>query len=89
MCIMCFGSVMWAKLKEVVYSADTCDVESITDYDEGPAPKLYSEELKKRGINVVERVLHDKGRAVLELFMKNGGLGSIREQMLLNKQKKI
>lgn len=89
MCIMCFGSVMWANLKEIVYSADTCDVESITDYDEGPVPGQYSEELRKRGINVVERVLQEKGRVVLQLFMKNGGLASIRQQALLNKQKKI
>ena len=52
---MCFGSIFWAGLKEVVYSVDILDVESITGYDQGPAPPI--QELKKRGLNIVEGVL--------------------------------
>lgn len=39
MCIMCMGNVIWSGLKEVLYSADTHDVQSITGFDEGPVPK--------------------------------------------------
>ena len=39
MCIMCLGNVIWSGLKEVAFSADTADVQSITGFDEGPVPK--------------------------------------------------
>lgn len=42
MCIMCLGNVIWSGLEEVVYSADTEDVQSITGFDEGPVPKNYN-----------------------------------------------
>lgn len=33
MCIMCLGNVIWSGLKEVIYSADTDDVQSIVGFD--------------------------------------------------------
>lgn len=73
MCIMCLGNVIWSGLKEVVFSADTEDVQNIVGFDEGPVPQNYSEELIKRGINVKERLLREKGKEVLRMYVENEG----------------
>jgi tRNA(Arg) A34 adenosine deaminase TadA len=73
MCIMCLGGVIWSGIKEVVYSADTCDVESLTGFDEGPVPKDYEKELNLRGIQVIPCLCQKEGRAVLKLYKDLGG----------------
>lgn len=73
MCIMCLGGVIWSGIKEVVYSADTDDVQSIVGFDEGPVPKEYNQELLKRGVNVISKVLHKQGQEVLMLYRDSGG----------------
>lgn len=73
MCIMCLGGVIWSGIKEVIYSADTIDVESLTGFDEGPVPKDYDHQLLKRGINVIPCLCQEQGRAVLKLYKDTGG----------------
>ena len=73
MCIMCLGGVIWSGVKEVVYSADTHDVQSIVGFDEGPVPKEYKQELVKRGVNVISNVLQKEGQEVLKLYRDSGG----------------
>lgn len=73
MCIMCLGGVIWSGIKEVVYSADTDDVQSIVGFDEGPVPKDYNQELLKRGVNVISKVLQKQGQEVLMLYRDSGG----------------
>lgn len=74
MCMMCFGAVIWSGIKEVVYSADTDDVESLTGFDEGPVPKDYEKQLLLRGIKLISCVCQEEGRAVLKLYKDSGGL---------------
>lgn len=66
---MCLGAVIWSRVSEVVYSADTQDTQKITGWDEGPLPSNVNEELIKRGINVVPRILNEEGCNVLKLFI--------------------
>lgn len=73
MCIMCFGGVIWSGIKEVIYSADTHDVESLTGFDEGPVPKDYQTQLNLRGIKVISCLYQEEGRAVLQLYKDSGG----------------
>lgn len=73
MCIMCLGGVIWSGVKEVVFSADTTDVETLTGFDEGPVPQDYETQLQLRGIHVISKVCQDKGRAVLKLYRDEAG----------------
>lgn len=74
MCAMCLGGVCWSGVKEVISSARPSDVESITGFDEGPTPPDYDDQLTRRGIRVVNDVLRDEGRAVLQRYVENGGV---------------
>ena len=73
MCAMCLGNVCWSGIKEVVSSAEPEDVERITGFDEGPTPSDYDDQLKLRGINLVPKLLREKGKKVLQLYVDQNG----------------
>jgi hypothetical protein len=52
----------------------TSDVQKIVGFDEGPTPMEYNFELNKRGINVIDGVMREEGRAVLKMYVEMGGL---------------
>ena len=73
MCAMCLGNVCWSGIKEVVSSAEPEDVERITGFDEGPTPPDYNDQLKLRGINLVQELLREQGKKVLQLYIDQNG----------------
>ena len=44
------------------------DVESLTEFDEGPLPADWVGELERRGIEVVRDIHRDDARAVLKQY---------------------
>ena len=67
-CAMCFGSIPWSGVRSVVVGASGQQVEKITGFDEGPIHPQWQQELRNRGIEVVENVLHDEALKVFHRF---------------------
>ena len=71
-CAMCFGSIPWSGVRSVVVGASGPQVEKITGFDEGPIHPQWQQELRKRGIEIVEDVLHDQALKVFHRFHDTG-----------------
>ncbi|NTV98412.1 MAG: nucleoside deaminase [Chlorobiaceae bacterium] len=72
-CAMCFGAIIWSGVNRVVCGASTDDA-CCAGFDEGPKPVLWVQELEKRGIEVETGVLRNEAKAVLESYIRNGGI---------------
>ncbi len=70
-CMMCLGGIMWSGIKEVYYGVPSCDVESITGFDEGFKPKWF-EEFKERGIIVYGNIETKLGKEALMKYINDG-----------------
>ncbi|MDQ1094460.1 tRNA(Arg) A34 adenosine deaminase TadA [Xanthomonas sacchari] len=71
-CCQCFGATVWAGIDRLLIGARAEDVESLTDFDEGPLPADWVGELNKRGIDVVRDLHRDDARAVLAHYGQHG-----------------
>ena len=71
-CAMCFGSIPWSGVRSVAVGARGEQVENITGFDEGPIHPQWQQELRSRGIEVVEDVLHEEALQVFHRFRDNG-----------------
>ena len=71
---MCCGSIPWSGVRSVVVSATGQQVEEITGFDEGPIHPQWQQELRKRGIEVIEDVLVAESNTVLREFAASGKL---------------
>ncbi|HRQ63267.1 MAG TPA: nucleoside deaminase [Xanthomonadaceae bacterium] len=72
-CCQCYGATFWAGISELVIGARGEDVESLTEFDEGPLPADWIGELERRGIAVRRDVLRAEACAVLRLYSERGG----------------
>jgi len=72
-CLMCLGAVLWSGVTRVVYAAPAADVSTILGFDEGPLPREWQGELRKRGIEVQGEFLRAEAAAVLELYKNKQG----------------
>lgn len=72
-CCQCYGATMWAGVDRLVIGARSEDVESLTEFDEGPLPADWVGELEQRGIAVVRDVHREDARAVLRAYGESGG----------------
>lgn len=70
-CIMCMGAIMWSGVKRVFFSVSSKDVEEITGFDEGFKPD-WTDEFKKRGIEVFGGIEAERGKEVLKEYIKSG-----------------
>lgn len=81
-CSMCLGATLWSGVRSLVIAGDGPELEEITGFDEGPVPHDWRDELKRRGINLIEDVLRDeaiaayKEFAASQNFVYNARLGS-------------
>lgn len=57
----------------LVIGARSEDVETLTEFDEGPLPADWIGELERRGIEVVRDVHRDLARDVLRAYGESGG----------------
>ena len=71
-CCQCFGATVWAGIDRLLIGARAEDVESLTDFDEGPLPADWVGELGKRGIEVVRDLHRDDARAGLAHYGQHG-----------------
>lgn len=72
-CCQCYGATMWAGIDRLLIGARSEDVESLTEFDEGPLPADWVGELERRGIEVVRDVLREDARDVLRAYGESGG----------------
>ncbi len=71
-CCQCFGATVWAGIDRLLVGARAEDVESLTDFDEGPLPADWIGELDKRGIEVVRDLHREAACAVLGHYGQHG-----------------
>ncbi|MFC4729654.1 nucleoside deaminase [Coralloluteibacterium thermophilus] len=72
-CCMCYGAAVWAGIDELLIGARAEDVESLTEFDEGPLPADWIGELERRDIAVRRDILREEARAVLRAYGEGGG----------------
>ena len=72
-CCQCYGASIWAGIDRMLIGARSGDVESLTEFDEGPLPADWIGALRERGIEVVADVLREDARAVLRDYGLSGG----------------
>ena len=80
-CAMCFGAIIWSGISRLVCGACTTDAEH-AGFDEGAKPKEWVAELESRGIEVATGICRSDARAVLQLYIDNGGIlynGRVRQ----------
>lgn len=73
-CAMCLGATVWSGVRELVFGSLRNDIQNINNFDEGPIPEKWKEELTNRGINVVEGVLRDEAIKIHRLYQKTCGM---------------
>ena len=73
-CVMCYGAVLWSGVRSLVIAGSGPELEEITGLDEGPIHPQWDDELAKRGIDLVQDVLHDEAVAVYRDFAASGAL---------------
>ncbi len=71
-CAMCLGAVLWSGVRRLVWGALREDALAI-GFDEGPVFPQSVDYLRERGIEVVPGLRREEARAVLELYVRNGG----------------
>lgn len=71
-CAMCLGATLWSGVTRVVIGASREDAIAI-GFDEGPVFAESFRYLRSRGVEIVEGVLRDEGRAVLQRYRAQGG----------------
>ena len=67
-CAMCFGSIPWSGVRSVVVGASGALTEQLTGFDEGPIHPEWQQELRQRGIEVIEDMLSDEACDVLREY---------------------
>lgn len=72
-CAMCYGACPWAGINRVIIGARREDVESLSEFDEGPMPGNWIAGLNKRGITVAQDVLREESRMVFKLYAQKKG----------------
>lgn len=72
-CAMCYGASVWAGINRILIGARREDVESLTDFDEGPLPRNWIEGLRRRGITVTRDILRQEASVVLKAYQEQVG----------------
>lgn len=71
-CAMCYGAVLWSGVRSLVIAGSGPELEEITGFDEGPIHPEWDKELTKRGVELIEDILHDEACAVYRDFVAKG-----------------
>lgn len=73
-CAMCFGAIPWAGIDEVIIGARREDVESLTDFEEGPLHPDWIAQLQQRKISIVRDIGRETAREVLLQYKSSNGI---------------
>ncbi len=71
-CAMCCGAIPWSGVRSLVCGANSRDIESITQFDEGPIHPQWQQELRRRGIEVIEDLLAERACDALREYAASG-----------------
>ena len=71
-CAMCFGSVLWSGVVDLVVAGEGDEVERLTGFDEGPIHPDWRAELAARRITLTVGVGHDAAIATFEAYRDSG-----------------
>ena len=71
-CAMCYGAVLWSGIRSLVIAGSGPELEELTGFDEGPMHPQWQEELARRGIELVDNLLHAEAVAVFRDFAASG-----------------
>jgi tRNA(Arg) A34 adenosine deaminase TadA len=72
-CAMCYGAVPWSGVRRLAFGALGEDATAI-GFDEGYKPADWAAALRSRGIEVAAGLLREEARAVLEEYLRGGGV---------------
>lgn len=72
-CCMCYGATFWSGIERLLIGARSDDVESLTEFNEGPLPNDWQGELNKRGIRVTRDIMRDQACDVLRAYTQQHG----------------
>jgi tRNA(Arg) A34 adenosine deaminase TadA len=72
-CCQCYGATVWAGIDRLLIGARSEDVESLTEFDEGPLPADWVGQLERRGIEVVRDVQREAACGALRAYSAGGG----------------
>jgi tRNA(Arg) A34 adenosine deaminase TadA len=73
-CAMCYGASIWSGIRSLAIAGSGPELEKITGFDEGPIHPQWDEEMRKRGIEVIDNVLTDEAVTVFRDFAASGAL---------------
>ncbi len=73
-CAMCYGAVLWSGVRSLVIAGSGPELEELTGFDEGPIHPNWADELHKRGVELVNNVLHDEACQVFRAFRESGSI---------------
>jgi tRNA(Arg) A34 adenosine deaminase TadA len=73
-CVMCYGATLWSGIRSLVIAGSGPELEAITGFDEGPIHPQWDDEVRKRGIELVDNVLTEEALAVYRAFASSGAL---------------
>jgi tRNA(Arg) A34 adenosine deaminase TadA len=79
-CAMCYGAVLWSGVRSLVIAGDGPELEAITGFDEGPIHPDWRNELKKRGIDIIEDIMREEALEAYREF-------SAAERLVYNARK--
>jgi tRNA(Arg) A34 adenosine deaminase TadA len=73
-CVMCFGATLWSGIRSLAIAGSGPELEEITGFDEGPIHPDWENELARRGIELINNVLHDEAIAVYRAYAASNPL---------------
>jgi len=73
-CAMCYGACPWAGISRLLVGARRKDVESLTEFDEGPMPRNWKKGLERRGIHVTQDILREEAIKVFLAYQESRGI---------------
>jgi tRNA(Arg) A34 adenosine deaminase TadA len=71
-CAMCCGAVCWSGVRSLVIAGSGPELERLTGFDEGPIHPTWADELRRRGIQVVDGVLRAEACDAFRAFAALG-----------------
>ncbi len=71
-CAMCCGAICWSGVRSVVIAGSGPEMEALTGFDEGPIHPAWQDELRRRGISVVDGVLREETLDAFRQFATSG-----------------
>lgn len=73
-CVMCYGAVIWSGIRSLVIAGSGPELEDITGFDEGPIHPQWADQLRQRGVELVDGILNDEAVAAFRDFAASGAV---------------